>query len=91
MVDQVRSEDTKLILSLTLCICGLASDVDECTALPTSCRGGCENTDGSYRCLCPEGYNLSENGYSCNGNKRFCHTFVENGKHQWKVVVREWG
>ena len=33
-----------------------AQDLDECSLLEEACRGGdCINTDGSFRCSCPEG------------------------------------
>ena len=33
-----------------------ARDLDECSLLEEACRGGdCINTDGSFRCSCPEG------------------------------------
>ncbi|XP_030385204.1 fibrillin-2 isoform X2 [Scaptodrosophila lebanonensis] len=40
-------------------------DVDEC-ARPGLCSHECENTHGSYKCLCPAGYTLDLNGRDCN-------------------------
>uniref|UniRef100_A0A8B9P9F2 Latent transforming growth factor beta binding protein 4 n=1 Tax=Apteryx owenii TaxID=8824 RepID=A0A8B9P9F2_APTOW len=43
---------------------GSCVDVDECTQ--QSCAGGrCENTPGSYRCVCPAGYQLGPPGTGC--------------------------
>lgn len=40
-------------------------DVDECEGPQNSCLGGeCKNTDGSYQCLCPQGFQLA-NGTMC--------------------------
>ncbi|CAL8352205.1 unnamed protein product [Lota lota] len=39
---------------------GLCKDVDECSQSPCS-NGGCENTPGSYRCVCHHGYRLQGN------------------------------
>ncbi|XP_063118454.1 latent-transforming growth factor beta-binding protein 2 isoform X5 [Rattus norvegicus] len=40
-------------------------DVDECEGPQNSCLGGeCKNTDGSYQCLCPQGFQLA-NGTVC--------------------------
>lgn len=40
-------------------------DVDECEGSQNSCLGGeCKNTDGSYQCLCPQGFQLA-NGTMC--------------------------
>ncbi|XP_066942937.1 hemicentin-1-like isoform X1 [Macrobrachium rosenbergii] len=39
-------------------------DVNEC-ALPERCQHRCENTNGSYMCLCPPGYRLNFNQRTC--------------------------
>lgn len=47
-------------------VCG-PTDVDECEGPQNSCLGGeCKNTDGSYQCLCPQGFQLA-NGTVCEG------------------------
>lgn len=46
-----------------------ASDIDECSQLPEICTfGTCSNTEGSFTCLCPEGYQISASGRRCIGN-----------------------
>lgn len=44
------------------------ADVDECVN-GTVCgsHGFCENMDGSYRCLCYQGYQDSQDGQGCTG------------------------
>ena len=41
------------------------TDVDECIKNP--CDHNCTNTDGSFTCSCNNGYELDDNGRSCNG------------------------
>ena len=41
------------------------SDIDECTE--DACDHNCTNTDGSFTCSCNNGYELDDNGRSCNG------------------------
>ena len=44
----------------------LFSDLDECTEIPGICANGrCENTDGSFRCVCQEGYILNQDKSFC--------------------------
>ena len=41
-------------------------DLDECTEIPGICANGrCENTDGSFRCVCQEGYILNQDKSFC--------------------------
>jgi len=41
-------------------------DVNECEEDNGFCDSTCTNTDGSYFCSCPSGYQLGENGRECN-------------------------
>ena len=41
------------------------SDINECTE--DSCDHNCTNTNGSFICSCNNGYELDDNGRSCNG------------------------
>ncbi|KAI6647886.1 Fibrillin-2-like [Oopsacas minuta] len=43
---------------------GECKDFDECNEA-TDCAYACENTEGSYLCVCDEGYTLAANGYAC--------------------------
>lgn len=46
------------------------TDIDEC-ANDTVCgnHGFCDNTDGSFRCLCDQGFETSPSGWECVGEK----------------------
>ncbi|CAL1548715.1 unnamed protein product, partial [Lymnaea stagnalis] len=41
------------------------SDIDECTKYTTLCSQNCTNTDGGYICACLPGYQLAEDGVTC--------------------------
>ena len=43
---------------------GECVDEDECN-LQNMCEHTCVNTDGSFQCLCSEGYQLASNQYNC--------------------------
>ena len=43
-------------------------DVDECAADSSLCdtpNGACEDTDGSYNCICNSGYEFNLDGVTC--------------------------
>ena len=51
--------------------CCLVADIDECSNRTLSrCAQGCENSAGSYRCVCERGYFLEEDGRSCTKGDR---------------------
>lgn len=43
-------------------------DVNECRYYHGVCAHKCENTEGSYRCSCTSGFQLSYDGTNCDGN-----------------------
>ena len=46
------------------------ADIDECELADTLCENGeCDNTEGSFRCICDAGYIPSNDEKSCNGNQ----------------------
>jgi len=45
-------------------------DINECIENESPlCSFNCENTYGNYYCVCPEGYQLGEDGYNCEPNR----------------------
>ena len=42
------------------------ADQDEC-AVFSPCEHACENTDGSFLCACAEGYEITNDGRTCEG------------------------
>ena len=50
------------------CIIIIFLEVNECRENPSLChRGRCENTPGSYRCVCPQGYVFDSRTKGCEG------------------------
>ena len=46
----------------------LFADINECVEDPPVCSHQCRNVKGSFRCLCPRGYVLLEDGRTCSGS-----------------------
>lgn len=45
----------------------ISADIDECSVENGGCDQRCENTLGSYQCVCDEGFNLASNNKMCQG------------------------
>jgi fibulin 1/2 len=45
----------------------LFADINECVEDPPVCSHQCRNVKGSFKCLCPRGYVLLEDGRTCSG------------------------
>ena len=41
------------------------ADIDECATNSSGCNQACNNTNGSFHCICDDGYALSEDGKTC--------------------------
>ena len=52
----------------------IVADINECESMNGMCQQLCEDTDGSYVCLCEDGYVQSqENPLHCTGNVAHTH------------------
>ena len=53
----------------------ILSDIDECDPDKSlhRCNQICENTLGSYKCSCEKGFEISRDGYTCEGMKAECY------------------
>lgn len=49
-------------------------DVDECLESGTMCAFRCQNTLGSFHCICPQGYRIADDGQHCVGETCFSYT-----------------
>lgn len=64
-----------------------STDINECISLPGTCSPGtCQNLDGSFRCICPPGYEVHNE--QCIGKTKTCAS-AESAfsgcrfSHQW--------
>ena len=51
-------------------------DIDECALDTDGCNQGCINTPGSFQCNCSEGYQLNEDGFTCDGNLKIYTSII---------------
>jgi len=64
-----------LLIAMLYCTHGsnLIVDINECQIDNGGCAQACDNTNGSYQCSCPEGYELTSDGHNCTG--MWCYDF----------------
>ena len=43
------------------------ADIDECSEDTDNCNQTCTNTEGSFTCVCDDGYILDSDETTCNG------------------------
>lgn len=73
IVSSIEKIREVIVCNFKICIISLPFlDMNECLDNPGICQNGiCINTDGSFRCECPFGYNLDYTGVNCIGEKVF--------------------
>lgn len=79
--DQVRGNSLGEVGSGAIPALLSVADIDEC-ANETLCgsHGFCENSDGSFRCLCDRGYESSPSGHYCVGKSPMITLPVSEGQ-----------
>ncbi|KAM6193100.1 hemicentin-2 [Sarcoramphus papa] len=60
---------------------GTCTDLDECQML-NQCQHECRNSLGSYRCVCPPGYQLLPNGKTCHDVDECAEGTIQCGSSQ---------
>ena len=55
-------------------------DINECQINGGGCEHNCSNTDGSFMCLCQQGFSLASDGLLCDG-KKLLHSYVHYYVH----------
>ncbi|KAK3087485.1 hypothetical protein FSP39_006555 [Pinctada imbricata] len=60
-------------------------DIDECIETPEVCGQFCQNTQGSYKCSCPEGFKVKSNGKCTDINE--CTEGVARCSHACKNSI----
>ena len=63
---EIHEDNSKFIYLVLIRLNGLLPDKDECERNPCA-NGKCVNTVGSYRCICPDGMELMQDGVTCRG------------------------
>lgn len=67
----------------------LLPDINECLQLPRPCAYQCHNLQGSYRCLCPPGHTLLQDGKACTPLEQRGQN-VTTVSHRGSLVPRLW-
>lgn len=66
--------------------CFFVTDINECLTMAGICgEGNCLNTEGSYRCMCPDGFTTTDGGSGCQGNGKW--SFISF----YQLYVTGWG
>ena len=66
---------TRLTLSLYVL------DIDECKQDGICENGYCVNIGGSFKCVCPSGYEMAADGRSCKGKHFHVHILIQRSDH----------
>ena len=64
---QVSQTICKQIISMTFSCLYTYPDINECLINNGGCNQNCHDSDGSYTCSCNDGYQLNNDGHTCEG------------------------
>ena len=58
-----------VIVTMNVVVWLVVLDIDECETKNGGCTQTCNNTIGSYRCFCWDGYELANDSHTCDGKR----------------------
>lgn len=70
----------------------LFADTGECSGVNVTCEYACENSSGSFVCICNSGFELSANGINCTGSVHFYSQYIlDNWRSNttWKIKLND--
>ena len=65
------NDSVKCVTLITIFFFLFFSDINECAGERDGCEHFCQNTIGSYYCMCRDGYYLHQDEKTCLGRQRF--------------------
>ncbi len=65
-------------------------DINECDQSGLCLNGRCVNTEGSFRCICSTGYEISSDGRYCTGmwNTKIYHTLAAEERSRTVICIQ---
>ena len=66
------------------------ADIDECSTGEHACSYQCANTDGSYSCLCPTGFQLLEDNHTCLGEMANVEPILHKDIMSYTCIIIEY-